>query len=201
MGYPLVIEAYIIPVIIGGIAGLILCLYFNKYKKEAEKYRDISKKLEKANNEYAKTCDEVDALAGNLEKMIKLTSGMNFTVNNSDEAVFLKELLDTARTLIPEADYGSVSIVNGDKWEYIDAFGHDLNKLKKIDLKKEYMLNYQEIELVDSIVDENIKTMPDDIYEEFKDASRDIKTSLLVSVDVGLVLFMILVKFLYQKIF
>ncbi|WP_164985120.1 SpoIIE family protein phosphatase [Ammoniphilus sp. CFH 90114] len=129
-------------------------------------------------------------MIGKFEKLTGLATKLVVSGTNNDMG-FLQELLKVALEQITEADYGSISIVDGEDWKFVDAVGHDLAKLQALPLKKEYLIdicdinNYEvdgpvHIGIIHSYEDLHTTTMPDDLYEPFFEASKPMKSSMLI---------------------
>ncbi len=129
---------------------------------------------------------------GNADGLIKLLSKLSVYALNNDDS-FLSELLNLAMEYVPEADYGSVSVVEHGLWRFVDAKGHNGDMLKKLSLKADYKtisssddklsnMDYS-ITLVDNIVEKSKEHMPDDVYDQMSLASAPIKQSLLIDLN------------------
>ncbi|MFZ5351745.1 MAG: ATP-binding protein [Bacillota bacterium] len=143
------------------------------------------------------TMKQSNTLVNKLEALIKLSGKMSIYAMNKDEE-FLGELLDIAMELIPEADYGSISAIEGDSWRFVAARGHDLQLLQSIPFKKQYFYDYRKddiepfvlfkqdnVVLTDYIVDNVQPRMPEEIYKQFTKASKEIRQSLIVQLNVN----------------
>jgi hypothetical protein len=101
-------------------------------------------------------------------------------------------------TLIPEADYSSISLIEGDNWRFVDAIGHDIELLRATPFKKNYFYDFNKDEkspfvlekdgnvvLADYIVSNVEPRMPEDIHRIFEKASRPIRQSLIVQLNLN----------------
>ncbi len=103
----------------------------------------------------------------------------------SDDYSVLSKLLKLAISVVPEADYGSVSVIEEDSWRFIDAVGHDADRLKELTLK---FTKYDKemgsgIFVVDNLLEhqQDIKTGQDlENYKELVKASKPIKSTIEV---------------------
>lgn len=143
----------------------------------------LLEKKEKQKEEEQRTIGKFEELTGLASKLV--------SASTSNDMGFLKELLKVALSQITEADYGSISIVEGDEWRFVDAVGHDAGILQSLPLKKEYLIDINQIKdhevdgpvhigIIHSYDDLHLSTMPHDIYEPFFRASKPMKSSMLI---------------------
>jgi len=107
---------------------------------------------------------------------------------------FLKKLLEEAVEIIPEAEYGSVVIVDGEDWNYIHTVGHDLGMLQRLDLKREYFLDPRKSEdtmyfdsnvfVLDGIEVHN-SDMPEEVFGEYYKATLRTNQTAIMEIDIG----------------
>lgn len=106
---------------------------------------------------------------------------------------FNKIILDTAFELIPEADYGSISIIKDEDWLFVYAAGHNLEALKSIPFKKSYFLDPRDVDstlFFDSnvfVVPEawSIQNMPEEVYRRYREAVLPVRESAVVQIDLA----------------
>jgi len=91
---------------------------------------------------------------------------------------FLLQVYEVAIKFIPEGDYASMSIVKGDRWEYIAAKGHDFDKLKSLSLKADYLLDIDQVQVVENLEDINNSYLSEEISKGIAQASKPIQYSL-----------------------
>ncbi len=143
-----------------------------KFKKDLkdrdEKILSINKKLKNKNI-------ELDNLAKILESVIETTSKIN-NIEGSDK--FLDELLQNTVNLIEEADYGKILIFEEEEVVFKAAVGHDLEKLNKSEIKKEYLMKSKKKYFKNYSVLDKEKT-PKTIYDNFMNSIKPIKESLI----------------------
>lgn len=129
------------------------------------------------------------SMVDNLESIIRLSGKLVYSAENNDES-FLSELLKIALEQIKEADYGSVSVVKGDAWRFIDAKGHDIEALKAIKLTKKNMMDFSRaskgnelssvnIEILENITDFAMVNLDKDTYRKLESAFKKSKQVLL----------------------
>jgi HD-GYP domain-containing protein (c-di-GMP phosphodiesterase class II) len=138
------------------------------------------------NEELESQNEELEGLYKNIEEKNKELNDLIAIVSNIDKKYITDEdyytkLINTAIQIIPEADYGSVSLGYDGKWKFVSTVGHDLEKLKAIPLKKKYMINSKNIVIID-IINENRTKLPPDIAESVREATKTIKESMIVTI-------------------
>lgn len=138
------------------------------------------------NEELETQNEELESLYKNLEEKNEELANLISIVTDIDKQYITNEeyyskLIQTAIKIIPNADYGSVSIGYDSKWEFISAVGHDLDKLKAIPLKKNYMVNSKEIVIYD-IISENKSKLPPEIEKQVTEATKPIKQSMITTI-------------------
>ncbi|BBE30287.1 hypothetical protein OSSY52_04280 [Tepiditoga spiralis] len=139
---------------------------------------ELTKNYKKIKSEKQKNIEINDK----LNKIIEVTE--KFSKMNTTFDEFCNTLLKAAIALIPEADYGSISIMEKDKWNYIATVGHDLNILKTLDLKPEYALQINGTQDIKSFEDFHLGNMPQNIKEKLYKASKPIKESLMTKINI-----------------
>jgi HD-GYP domain-containing protein (c-di-GMP phosphodiesterase class II) len=97
---------------------------------------------------------------------------------------FYSEILSVAMDVMTEADYGSISIIEKDKWEFIASSGHNLEKLRELELHKKDSIIVSSPTIIKNIKKENMKRFNDAQRRIFEEATRDIKESLIISVPI-----------------
>lgn len=160
--------------------------------KSPKNFQEGSKQVIKAFGDLAAAylmMKESHSMVDNLESIIRLSGKLVYCAVNNDES-FLSELLNTAFEQIKEADYGSISVVDGDAWRFIDAKGHDIEALRAIKLTKDSMIDFgkasrrNEISSVNIEVLENIseiasENMDENVYKLFDNNLMKSKQALL----------------------
>ncbi len=160
-------------------------------KKKTEELRVANENLRAANEELRKLNEETKRMNEELKdsferfkKVIELSSKVG-TLEKSEEE-FAKEILKLALKLVPKAKYGSVSIFEGDRWIFLASVGHDIDKLKNLDLKKEYSVAWgiDKTQVIDRIQDSNVLMMPEDVAKALKEAAKPVKSTILAPLEV-----------------
>lgn len=175
--------AYVL--ITGLIFYLLLKNYFEKLRKTQE---ELKKKNEELNRYTSQLEERKERLQKSYEDLYEQTEDLKIMIefiNNiskktfKDTNKFLSSLLRTAYELVPLSDYGSVYKIKKGKVQFVDAIGHDLEKLKNLEIDKEVFKTYKsEPQIVDELLMKNNKKLPKDKFQQLVDASRDIKQSL-----------------------
>ncbi len=102
------------------------------------------------------------------------------------EEEFLKKVLDLALDLIPKAKYGSVSLIEGERWRFVYTVGHDIEILKKLNLKREYAFyDLKRPLIIDRIFLRDKQVIPEPEYSMMRRASKPTKSSLIVPLKIG----------------
>jgi len=142
-------------------------------------------KLQQVNNELKRALLEKANLAQGLESILTVTSQISQAAKENPEK-FLDSLLKILIKLIPSADYGSISLFEGEKWRFISAIGHDIEKLKMIDLSINDHFGIDKTVIVDQIVDQNKRTVMDRQKAlQIEDATKPIGYSMISGLRIG----------------
>lgn len=146
---------------------------------EKEELSAANQELMAINQELEATQSELDRTTEKIEKLIELIAQM--TQKDLSEEKFLRNLLHFAIANVPEADTGSIWIVEDDVWKLVAAVGHDEETLKALRLDKKYMYFAKDVEIVNiekyDEYDEIV--LPPDIKEVFDKAAKPIKASMI----------------------
>ncbi len=130
------------------------------------------------NDELEESYDKMNDMVNRLEQMIDLTSNLSSTVELQEEE-FLQDLLATAITMIPEADYGSVYLYHEDSVEFVATEGHVLEILKKIKFPRSpFETPKGEIVVVENIETNTLPTLPPEESKIFLEGSKEIHETL-----------------------
>jgi hypothetical protein len=132
-------------------------------EKSPKNFQEASKPIIKAIGDLAAAylmMSESYSMVDNLESIIRLSGKLVYCAVNNDES-FLSELLSIALGQIKEADYGSISVVDGDTWRFVDAKGHDIEGLKSVRLTRNNMIDFGKASRRDEISSVNIEILED----------------------------------------
>ncbi|MCF4152371.1 HD-GYP domain-containing protein [Dethiosulfovibrio sp. F2B] len=103
--------------------------------------REVSKSISDQNYTRGKI-DELyssqRALSETLDRIISLGTELTESALKDDES-FLSHLFRSAMSLIPEANAGCISVIENDRWRFVDAVGHDLEGLNRLKLQSRYV--------------------------------------------------------------
>jgi len=170
--------------------------YIYELKRAKSKLNYIHNELQASNQQLASYNEELIAqneeIEGNYKKIenlnnkiFKLLELFNKLGNERiTREEFFYEFLKTIITQIPEADYGSVSIIEGEEWKFITAIGHDIEGLRSLPLKRKYAVWSEEAMIVENIQNENIKRMPEKLEKEMSKYTKPIKQTILKTIKV-----------------
>jgi len=170
--------------------------------EEGEKYSDMLENfivlITDLLNEILASFQELQAFNEELENLTyrlenlneKYELIMNF-ISEIDPSVeleeFMKKLLDIAIILVPEAEGGSVSLVENGKWRFIAAKNYDEDILKPLELKSEWMLKSdRNVFIVNNVMemekDKNVSTLPADVNKKLSQAIGTNPKSTIIGV-------------------
>lgn len=137
------------------------------YNQQLKAYNE---ELSAVNTELEESFAEVERLNKRFEKMISLISDID-NINTISESEFLSKILKDAVEIIPEADWGCCYTFGQKYINYLDCIGHDIEKLKKKNIRKEAFLSKEKnIEIVSSkdIKKRNKKNMSSRQFKNMK---------------------------------
>lgn len=109
--------------------------------------------------------------------LIELLTNMDLAEEHPES--FYHQLLETTITLIPEAEYGTVSLISDGVWKFVAAVGHHLDLLLNLDLKAEWDLSGHEIQEFNTIEDQHRSRFPPEIQKVFEKASQKSSATLM----------------------
>ena len=147
------------------------------------KLRRRTREIQTKNIELQTAYRHTEDLTLKLQTLIDISSKTIFKKGLSEQT-FFDELLKASFKIVPEADYGSISLVDEDRWCFVSAVGHDIEKLRELDLKAEYMIDARDIKIVNHIFEENRKILPKELFEKINEASVRVKESMIVSMEI-----------------
>mgnify|MGYP006273050189 FL=1 len=136
--------------------------------QQLEAYSEV---ITAMNDSLSNKIDEVNQLNNRFNQMISLISDLNLADYN-DEEKFLSNLLSAAVEIIPEADYGSVYTYEEGEVNFVDAIGHDLIELQKIDIPAKIFYNQEEIKIIDvrEVSSRDKSVLQEQTFYKLKDA-------------------------------
>jgi HD-GYP domain-containing protein (c-di-GMP phosphodiesterase class II) len=149
----------------------------NEFLNMAKKIKISIIEQENTNSELEELYENNELLIKKINRLIKLTVDSK-KYENLEE--FLKYLFDNIFDFIPEADYGSLSIIRNGKRYFIDTKGHNLDILKKIDLNDGLFIEEKEIKIIDDIIEFDKQSIPKYSSDLFIEASKPIKSTLII---------------------
>jgi len=150
----------------------------DKNKVYNEELERINERLTNQNLELEKSSERVLEYSNKVEEMVWITSRMCSSAMEKDEN-FLKDLLEMIMGLVPKADYGSVSLVEGERWRFVHTIGHDIEILKQLPLTSDLLQDIPSAKLIDQVMEVNERIFPPALYEPFQRATKPISSSIL----------------------
>ncbi len=123
--------------------------------------------------------EEADKLNKKLFQMINLVSKIGSEEIDIDE--FYDDLLKGTLSIIDEAETGSISLYDHEKWIYLTAYGHDKEKIMKMNLKKEYRLPVEDTEIftLEQVMKMDQNLMPESIKNNFEKYTSPFKQMMI----------------------
>jgi len=128
---------------------------------------------------------ESNQLNKKLFQMIDLVSKIGSEEIEIDE--FYSDLLNGTIEIIDEAENGSISLFDHDKWIYLTSYGHDKEKLMSMELKKDYRLpvNGTEVFTFEEVFDIDQKLMPEEVRKNFEKNTVPFKQMMVSRVKIN----------------
>ncbi|MFP4015575.1 MAG: HD domain-containing phosphohydrolase [Halanaerobiales bacterium] len=154
------------------------------YQEMTSELSSSFEELRAVNEELEDSYKETSVLAENLHNVIEVATKLTDTVFDDKES-FLIELFYVAKKLIPEADYGTVFVVEDQKLKWLESVGHNLESIESISIKKELYSALDDVIYIKDIEKERANHNLTGMQEELLQAKRPIKSSLTVKLYVG----------------
>ncbi len=165
--------------------------YLNDLRMQHRKLEAKNKKLIESNKKIDTINKELDSSLKSLEKLNKrFVKMINFVYSlneksNLNEEEFLSDLLHNIIEIVPEADYGKIYLIDNEQCNFIEAVGHDIDALKKINIPKKNLLNFDSEEVNFS---KSYSVKIDDLTpakkRDFKKALKKFKESMYINIKV-----------------
>lgn len=149
----------------------------NNFLLMTKRIKDYINEQETINSELEELYENNEILIKKINRLIKLTVDSREFDNLED---FLKYIFDNIFDFIPEADYGSLSVIRKSKRHFIDTRGHNLEILEKIDLKDGLFVEEKEIKIIEDILEYDKTSIPKKAANLFIEASKPIKSTLII---------------------
>ncbi len=165
-----------IGLLIGAVAGALFVwnrlLLFTIKKKTKQLEEEMERSL-KSEKEVAKLTEKLRGITEHLyelnENMTKMVNLVSQFSPFSDEKEFAQQVLELAVKLVPEADGGSISIMEGDRWKYLALVGdYDFEKMMNLNLRAEWMWKVSKVEVVDNVLEKDRNVMPKEALEKLE---------------------------------
>ncbi|MGM0641372.1 MAG: HD-GYP domain-containing protein [Thermotogota bacterium] len=170
---------------------LIIFLFISKNKIEKQardlryKIKEIKnheEELEEMNKDLEEYYQENNQLSEKLYLLINILSDLNN--KNLSVNKYYDKLLKTILFLVPEAQYGSVSISDEKGWRFLSAIGHDIEYLNKLNLNSNNKISSNEVKIYDNLLDRMGKFMDRETHKKFGYGTKPSKSSLIGSIDI-----------------
>ena len=169
----------------------VMIYLFVLFRKKTIQLKNANMELLSANGKIRKMNLKIDSLMKELKESFKrfqevVELASNISTFTMEEKEFMERILQLALKLVPKAKYGSVSLLEGNKWRFVAAVGHDMEILKSLDLKREYaMADLKNPLIVNRILEKDRDIMPPDILEKLKKASKTVKSTIIAPIKIG----------------
>lgn len=154
------------------------------YQEMTSELSSTFEELKAINEELEASYEESYNLAENLNNIIKVATKLTDTVFEDTEK-FLIELFYVAMRLIPEADYGSVYVVEDGVIKYIEAVGHDLEKIQQVPITVNYLNEQEVVNYIEDIDTEDYDKKDEELREKILASKKPIKSTLTIQLYVG----------------
>ncbi|MFP4662716.1 MAG: HD domain-containing phosphohydrolase [Halanaerobiales bacterium] len=154
------------------------------YQEMTSELSSSFEELRAVNEELEDSYRETSVLAENLHNVIEVATKLTDTVFDDKER-FLIELFYVAKKLIPEADYGTVFVVEDQKLKWLESIGHNLESIELVAINRELFNSVDEVIYIKDIEKERVANNLTRMQEEIIQAKRPIKSSLTVKLYVG----------------
>ncbi|WP_165974160.1 HD domain-containing phosphohydrolase [Marinitoga lauensis] len=151
--------------------------------------REKNKELENSNEELLALSEELEDLYKKNEEfskdLIKMTEILSNLKPSKTLDEFYSNVLEVALEIIPEADYGSIILIDMEKMEtkFIHSIGHDIKKLKSLKSFLGEIPKYENIRISKDVINEerNKNFNPED-FKLLLEATKPIKQTLIYDI-------------------
>ncbi len=149
-----------------------------------EETEAINEQLIAQNLELEKLYQKFEHLADGFEKIIQISSKISESALGKPDS-FLTDLLELIINFVDHADYGSLSVFEGEKRRFVHAIGHNIDNLKKLDLFKTDLIKVDKPTKIDNLMTENLPFMRPEIHKALAQAILPIRSSIIVPFRIG----------------
>ena len=125
---------------------------------------------------------EIKNVRETVKQILDLVSGLREADRDSDS--FFAELLRSALSVVDEADYGSVALLDRGHWHFVAAVGHDLEGLQRLTIPAEAFGSFSEVAVFDDVLSRDDILSPQ-VMAAIQSHSLPISRSMIVGMDVG----------------
>ncbi|MBM7555770.1 HD domain-containing phosphohydrolase [Halanaerobacter jeridensis] len=154
----------------------------NASYQQLEAYSEL---ITAMNDALSTKIEEVNQLNSRFDKMINLVSDLNLA-DYYDEEKYLSNLLYTAVEILPEADYGSVYMYEGEKVKFIECIGHDVEQLKELEIPADVFYNDQPIQVFNmkKLRAQDRQVMDQETFAKFSRATKETKEIITFDLEI-----------------
>ena len=135
------------------------------------------------NEELISLNKNLEEYIGKFDSVIKIIGSLN--LYNKDEQKFFDKLLEISIKNLPEIDYGSITLKENNKWKFVSAYGHDVNKLKDVEFNDDEFIFARDTIVINNILEKDEKMMSEKNRSIIKEASNPIAKSILSPLKAG----------------
>lgn len=146
-------------------------------KRSQDELAAAYEELSATNEDLEQSYQQLEKMSHNLEEIFETATQINQAGLKSEEE-YLDFLLKMLIDIIDSAEYGSVALFENDKWRFVSAKGHDLQKLQQIDLDKAYHIKTESVKQINNILS-NVSRMPEEKMKELINASKPIGHTMI----------------------
>ncbi|WP_175418303.1 MULTISPECIES: HD domain-containing phosphohydrolase [unclassified Marinitoga] len=166
---------------------------FRLPKTDIQEINDIIVSFRTLSSTIIATTTNMNLLNDQLKRIYKVTQDVNrfffkfidiiISLDKKDLTIeeFFESTLEILISQIKEAKYGSISILQGNKWKYIAAVGHDIEKLNELNLENSIDLHFEEkvnIIRYNEMFEYNKKILNEEEFKKLKEATKPFKEAM-----------------------
>ena len=159
-------------------------MLLSSYQEMTSELAGSFQELKAVNEELEDSYKETSVLAENLHNVIHVATKLTDSVFDDKER-FLIELFYVAKKLIPEADYGTVFVVEDNKIKWLESVGHNLEAIKAVHIDIGFYNTLDEVVYVKDINEIDEEQQCASLKKELLTAKKPINSSLTVQLFVG----------------
>ena len=138
-------------------------------KNQKSEHNNLSEKFDRELETLIKIQEDLEDLAKKYEYVLESVSNLKMEISLEE---FLDKMLKMALKLVPEADWGSVIIIEDGKGRYKASVGFDFEILKTVEMDEEKMFKSKDVVIVDGITKFAEKSFDRETYEKIMKAGK-----------------------------